>query len=119
MEITRSRPYRLYPTEEQKEILLHWENILRIIWNLANEQRKIGHSRPNNKYVKKIYMHYLAESTSAKEKKSIKDKFKKLKGLKKDLKSWNQKSDEELLNCCLMTTRDPETGTVSREAHHR
>ena len=46
MQIRRSLKYRIYPTDEQKAILLHWEGILRFLWNLCNEQRLMGLARP-------------------------------------------------------------------------
>lgn len=45
--------FRLYPTRQQAAALDRWENALRFLWNLANEQRLIGLARPRNerKYV--------------------------------------------------------------------
>jgi putative transposase len=38
--------YRIYPTPSQVERLTSWEHALRFLWNLANEQRLLGLSRP-------------------------------------------------------------------------
>jgi len=45
--------FRLYPDREQTAVLIRWESTLRCLWNLANEQRLIGLSRPRDerKYV--------------------------------------------------------------------
>ena len=45
--------FRLYPTSRQAADLDRWENALRFLWNLANEQRLIGLARPRDerKYV--------------------------------------------------------------------
>ncbi|HEV8246563.1 MAG TPA: transposase, partial [Polyangiaceae bacterium] len=40
--------YRVYPTPEQEARLLRWEGALRFLWNLANEQRRIGLDRPRD-----------------------------------------------------------------------
>ena len=37
--------YRVYPTDEQVDRLRRWEDALRFLWNLANEQRVMGLSR--------------------------------------------------------------------------
>ena len=39
MLIRRGFRYRIYPTPEQAERLLQWEGALRVLWNLAHEQR--------------------------------------------------------------------------------
>ena len=39
--------YRLYPTEAQQQTLLRWEGVLRLVWNLAHEQRLRGLARTN------------------------------------------------------------------------
>jgi len=45
--------FRLYPDREQVAALIRWESTLRCLWNLANEQRLIGLSRPHDerKYI--------------------------------------------------------------------
>jgi len=45
MQIRRNLKYRIYPTDEQKTILLRWEGILRFLWNLCHEQRLMGLAR--------------------------------------------------------------------------
>jgi len=40
--------YRVYPTAVQVAILLAWESALRWLWNLANEQRRMGLARPKD-----------------------------------------------------------------------
>src|SRR5258708_7031412 len=51
MQIRRNLKYRIYPTDEQKAILLHWEDILRFLWNLCNEQRLMGLARPKEERI--------------------------------------------------------------------
>lgn len=46
----KSFKYRVYPTRSQVVRLNEWENALRFLWNLANEQRLIGLSRTDKKY---------------------------------------------------------------------
>jgi len=43
--IRRGERYRIYPTPAQVERLAAWENALRFLWNLANEQHLMAHSR--------------------------------------------------------------------------
>lgn len=38
--------FRIYPTPKQVERMLAWEDALRWLWNLANEQRLLGLARP-------------------------------------------------------------------------
>jgi putative transposase len=38
--------YRIYPTPQQEARLVAWESALRWLWNLANEQRRMGYARP-------------------------------------------------------------------------
>lgn len=44
--------YRIYPTEEQKKVLLSWMRSLKFLWNLAQEQRLMayGRSKDDRKY---------------------------------------------------------------------
>jgi putative transposase len=42
--------YRVYPTPAQEAQLLRWEAALRFLWNIANEQRKMGLSRTDKRY---------------------------------------------------------------------
>lgn len=46
MLVRKSFRYRVYPTDKQIIRLAKWDNALRFLWNLANEQRLIGLSRP-------------------------------------------------------------------------
>jgi putative transposase len=43
--------YRVYPTVSQVERFGQWESALRWLWNLANEQRLLGLSRPKDERV--------------------------------------------------------------------
>ncbi len=43
--------YRVYPTVSQIERFGRWESALRFLWNLANEQRLMGLSRPKDERV--------------------------------------------------------------------
>ncbi len=40
--------FRVYPTRAQEERLLRWEGAQRFLWNLANEQRRLGLARPRD-----------------------------------------------------------------------
>jgi len=40
--------FRVYPTTEQASRLMRWESALRFLWNLANEQRRMGLARLAN-----------------------------------------------------------------------
>jgi putative transposase len=40
--------FRVYPTPSQEKRLLAWENTLRFLWNLANEQRVMCYARPKS-----------------------------------------------------------------------
>ena len=40
--------FRVYPTPTQETRLLAWESALRWLWNLANEQRRMGLARPRD-----------------------------------------------------------------------
>src|SRR3990172_5778546 len=40
--------FRVYPTQQQETTLLRWEGSLRFLWNLANEQRRMGLARPED-----------------------------------------------------------------------
>ena len=33
--------YRIYPTPKQETLLRQWEGALRVLWNIANEQRRL------------------------------------------------------------------------------
>lgn len=41
MRVRRGFRYRIYPTPEQEARLRGWEGALRVLWNLANEQRHV------------------------------------------------------------------------------
>ena len=45
MLIHKSFVYRVYPSEEQVARLGQWNDALRFLWNLANEQRLMGLAR--------------------------------------------------------------------------
>jgi putative transposase len=45
----RYRVYRIYPTPAQIARIEAWESALRWLWNLANEQRRMGYARPRDK----------------------------------------------------------------------
>jgi putative transposase len=51
MDIRRNYKYRIYPTLEQETILLRWEGILRMLWNLCHEQRLMGYNRPRDERI--------------------------------------------------------------------
>jgi putative transposase len=42
--------YRVYPNPEQEARLLRWNDAMRFLWNLANEQRYLGLSRTDTRY---------------------------------------------------------------------
>jgi len=42
--------YRVYPTQDQEARVLRWESALRLLWNLALEQRRLGLSRTDKRY---------------------------------------------------------------------
>jgi putative transposase len=44
--IRKAFRYRVYPTRAQEARLVVWESALRWLWNLANEQRRMGLARP-------------------------------------------------------------------------
>lgn len=52
MVIHKGFRYRIYPTAEQDDRLLRWEDALRFLWNLANDQRRrgIAHSKGYRRY---------------------------------------------------------------------
>ena len=50
MLIYKTFRYRIYPTTAQKFRMSEWENALRFLWNLANEQRRMGLARPQRIY---------------------------------------------------------------------
>lgn len=52
MIIHRTYKYRIYPSVAQIKRMVDWENSLRFLWNLANEQRLVGlaHSKDYRKY---------------------------------------------------------------------
>lgn len=50
MIIHKAFRFRIYPTREQEARLARWGNALRLLWNLALEQRKLGLSRTDKKY---------------------------------------------------------------------
>lgn len=52
MEIVKSFEYRIYPTAQQKQTLIEWQNALRFLWNLANEQYILNRNRLNGHRVK-------------------------------------------------------------------
>jgi putative transposase len=43
--------FRVYPTTSQIERLGRWDDALRFLWNLALEQRRMGHARPRDERV--------------------------------------------------------------------
>lgn len=51
MLIQKGFRFRVYPTREQEERLLRWESALRFLWNLANEQYRLGSARPKGERV--------------------------------------------------------------------
>jgi len=51
MKLRRNCKYRLYPTPAQDTLLRRWEGVLRFLWNLCNEQRLLGYSRPREERV--------------------------------------------------------------------
>ncbi len=51
MLISKTFRYRIYPTSEQIDRLNRWDGSLRYLWNLANEQRLIGLSRPSGERI--------------------------------------------------------------------
>lgn len=50
MVVYKSFRYRVYPTVEQITRLLAWEDAMRFLWNLANEQRLIAYGRSDRRY---------------------------------------------------------------------
>lgn len=48
MRIYKTIRYRVYPTDAQADRLGRWEEALRFLWNLANEQRVLWGSRPRD-----------------------------------------------------------------------
>ena len=50
MLVYKSFRYRVYPTIEQVVRLNAWENAVRFLWNLANEQRLIAYGRIDRRY---------------------------------------------------------------------
>lgn len=54
----RNYKFRIYPTEAQKTILLRWEGVLRLLWNLANMQRCIGWARCGEE---RVYPSYFSQ----------------------------------------------------------
>lgn len=50
MLIHKAFRFRVYPTKEQEGRLLRWESVLRFLWNLALEQRKMGLARTDKRY---------------------------------------------------------------------
>ena len=50
MLVYKSFRYRVYPTTEQVARLSAWEDALRFLWNLANEQRLIAYGRSDRRY---------------------------------------------------------------------
>jgi putative transposase len=46
--VRKAFKFRIYPTTEQAARLDRWSDALRFLWNLANEQRLIGYSRPRD-----------------------------------------------------------------------
>lgn len=50
MLVHKSFRYRVYPTPAQEARLVAWESALRWLWNLANEQRRMGLARPSKRY---------------------------------------------------------------------
>ncbi len=51
MKIHRTYRFRVYPTPEQEERLRAWQDALRFLWNLANEQYLMGMARPRGERV--------------------------------------------------------------------
>ncbi len=51
MKIHRAYRFRVYPTPEQEERLRAWQDALRFLWNLANEQYRMGLARPRSERV--------------------------------------------------------------------
>jgi putative transposase len=51
MKIHRTYKFRIYPTPEQQARLVDWQNALRFLWNLANEQYLMGQSRPRDERI--------------------------------------------------------------------
>jgi putative transposase len=51
MRIVKAFRFRVYPNEQQVARLGQWENALRFLWNLANEQRRIGCARPKGERI--------------------------------------------------------------------
>lgn len=50
MRIHKAYRYRVYPTSVQQATLTHWQDALRFLWNLANEQRHMGLTRTDKRY---------------------------------------------------------------------
>lgn len=48
MIVRKAFRFRVYPTTEQVARITAWENALRWLWNLANEQRLAGYARPRD-----------------------------------------------------------------------
>ena len=49
--VVKAFRYRVYPTPKQIVRIHAWENALRSLWNLANEQRRMGYARPRDERV--------------------------------------------------------------------
>lgn len=48
MKTCKAFRFRVYPTPKQIDRLATWDNALRFLWNLANEQRCLGYARPKD-----------------------------------------------------------------------
>jgi putative transposase len=46
--VRKAYRYRVYPTATQEDRIITWESALRWLWNLANEQRRMGLARPRD-----------------------------------------------------------------------
>ncbi len=46
--VRKAYRYRVYPTPAQEARIVAWESALRWLWNLANEQRRMGLARPRD-----------------------------------------------------------------------
>jgi len=67
--VRRTFRYRIYPSDEQAIRLARWEDAMRFLWNLANEQRLMGLARPHGE--RKYYSAF--------------DQINELRGLRSDL----------------------------------
>ena len=51
MLVSKAFRYRVRPTSKQVERIGQWGSAMRFLWNLANEQRRLGYARPRDERV--------------------------------------------------------------------